>query len=222
MPTSSGAAHTRASSAVSPPARQVPALWLVLLASPVAAAGNAAVLILGDLGRSLGTPAATASWLVTAYALALAVATPLFATLLRRRGIRPVLWLAAACVAAGTALLALSPWLPLLLTGRAVQAAGGAGMTAIAMNLAGTARRMGAISAGTGILGAVGPLLGERLTETVSWRAALSLLAVTLLAVPAVGRRTAPAPPPSGDRFDARGALLLAVLSGGLVLLPSR
>ncbi|MFF9022102.1 MFS transporter [Streptomyces eurythermus] len=222
MSTPFGAAATRAPSTVSPFARQLPVLWLALLAAPVAAAGNAAVLILGDLGRSLGIPAATASWLVTVYALALAVATPLFATLLRRRGTRPALWLAAACVAAGTVLMAVSPWLPLLLAGRAVQAAGGAGMTAIAMNLAGTARRMGAISAGTGILGAVGPLLGERLTETVSWRAALSLLAVTLLAVPAVGRRTTPAPPPAGERFDARGALLLAVLSGGLVLLPYR
>ncbi|MGW1604818.1 hypothetical protein ACWCQV_28180, partial [Streptomyces eurythermus] len=89
MSTSSGAAVTRASSAVPASARQVPVLWLALLAAPVAAAGNAAVLILRDLGRSLGTSTATASWLVTVYALALAVATPLFATLLRRRGTRP-------------------------------------------------------------------------------------------------------------------------------------
>ncbi|MEU3527354.1 MFS transporter [Streptomyces sp. NPDC038707] len=220
MSASPGAAVTRAASAVRP-SRQVPVLWLALLAAPVATAGNAAVLILGDLGRSLGTTTATASWLVTVFALALAIATPPFAALLRRRGTRAALWLAATCVAAGTALVAVSPWLPLLLVGRAGQAAGGAGLMAVAVNLAGTTRRMGVISAGTGILGAVGPLLGERLTDAVSWRAALSVLAVTLLAVPAVGRHTAPAPHPAGDRFDARGALLLAALSGGLVLLPS-
>lgn len=200
--------------------RRVPVLWLVLLATPVAAAGNAAVLILGDTSRSLGITTATTSWLVTAFALALAVATPLMATLLRRRGTRTALWLSAAFVAAGTALVAVSPWLPLVLLGRTCQGAGGAGMMAIAMNLAGTARRMGVISAGTGMLGAVGPLLGERLTDAVSWRAALSVLVVTLLAVPAVSRHATRATPAEG-RFDARGAVLLAALSSGLVLLPS-
>ncbi|WP_244202009.1 MFS transporter [Streptomyces diastatochromogenes] len=200
--------------------RSVPILWLALLATPVAAANNAAVLILGDMSRSLGITTATGSWLVTVFALALAIATPLIATLLRRRGTRAALWLSAAFVAVGTLLVAVSPWLPLTLVGRAGQAAGGAGMMAIAMNLAGTARRMGVISAGSGMLGAVGPLVGERLTDAVSWRAALSILVITLLAVPAVSRHTTQAPPAEG-RFDARGAVLLAVLSSGLVLLPS-
>ncbi|MEU9793046.1 MFS transporter [Streptomyces sparsogenes] len=220
MSTISGADVTRTPSTASGSPRRVPILWLALLASPVAAASNAAVLILGAMSRSFGVTTATASWLVTVFGLALAVATPLMATLLRRRGTRPALWLSAAFVAAGTVLVAVSPWLTLSLVGRAGQAVGGAGMMAIAMNLAGTTRRMGVISAGTGILGAVGPLLGERLTDAVSWRAALSILGVTLLAVPAVSRHTAPAPPAEG-RFDARGAVLLAVLSSGLVLLPS-
>jgi MFS family permease len=191
-----------------------------LLATPVAAANNAAVLILGDLSRSLRVSTATASWLVTVFALALAVVTPLMATLLRRRGTRAALWLSAVLVAAGTVLVVASPWLPLTLAGRAGQAAGGAGMMALAMNLAGTARRMGVISAGFGMLGAVGPLLGQRLTDAVSWRAALAVLVVTLLAVPAVSRHTTKAPP-AVSRFDSRGALLLALFSSGIVLLPS-
>ncbi|WP_405606431.1 MFS transporter [Streptomyces sp. NBC_00076] len=213
-------AATRLHSTVSEPSRSVPVLWLALLATPVAAANNAAVLILDDMSRSLGITTATGSWLVTVFALALAIATPLIATLLRRRGTRTALWASAAFVAVGTLLVALSPWLPLTLVGRAAQAAGGAGMMAIAMNLAGTARRMGVISAGFGMLGAVGPLLGDRLTDAFSWRAALSTLVVTLLAVPAVSRHTTQAPPAEG-RFDARGAVLLALLSSGLVLLPS-
>ncbi|MEU1671760.1 MFS transporter [Streptomyces roseifaciens] len=207
-------------SAVAGSARRVPVLWLALLATPVAAANNATVLILDDMGRALGISTAGASWLVTVFALALAIATPLIATLVRRRGTRTALWLSAAFVAAGTAVVATSPWLPLTLAGRAGQAAGGAGMVAIAMNLAGTARRMGVISAGSGILGAVGPLLGERLTDGLSWRAALSVVLVTLLAVPAVSRHTTRVPAAEG-RFDARGAVLLAVLSSSLVLLPS-
>ncbi|MFI6369741.1 MFS transporter [Streptomyces sp. NPDC050546] len=221
MSTISGPAATRAPSAMSGSSRHVPILWLALLATPVAAANNASVLILGDLSRSLGVTTATASWLVTVFALALAVGTPLIATLLRRRGTHTALLVSAVLVAVGTALVAASPWLPVTLVGRAAQAAGGAGMMAIAMNLAGTARRMGVISAGSGMLGAVGPLLGERLTDAVSWRAALSVLVVTLLAVPAVGRHTTTQAPSAAGRFDTRGALLLAILSSGLVLLPS-
>ncbi|MFI1847386.1 MFS transporter [Streptomyces sp. NPDC020480] len=214
------ATHTPIPTPVNDPTRQVPVLWLALLATPVAAANNAAVLILGDMSRSLSITRATASWLVTVFALSLAVATPLIATLVRRRGTRTALWTSAAFVAVGTVVVAISPWLPLTLVGRAGQAAGGAGMMAIAMNLAGNARRMGVISAGSGILGAVGPLLGERLTNVVSWRAALSILLVSLLAVPAVSGYTTKSPP-ADDRFDARGAVLLALLSSGLVLLPS-
>ncbi|WFB08927.1 MFS transporter [Streptomyces sp. LX-29] len=222
MPTITGAAATRtpSPSALAESVRRVPILWLALLATPVAAANNATVLILGDMSRSLGISTAGASWLVTVFALALAVATPLIATLVRRRGTRTALWLSAAFVAVGTAVVATSSWLPLTLVGRAGQAAGGAGMMAIAMNLAGTARRMGVISAGFGILGAVGPLLGERLTDALSWRAALSVVLVTLLAVPAVSRHTTRVPTTEG-RFDTRGAVLLAVLSSSLVLLPS-
>ncbi|WSA80402.1 MFS transporter [Streptomyces sp. NBC_01799] len=221
MSITTGPATTRTPASANEPTRRVPVLWLALLATPVAAANNAAVLILGDMSRSLGITKATASWLVTVFALTLAVATPLIATLVRRRGTRAALWTSAAFVVAGTALVAVSPWLPLTLVGRAGQAAGGAGMMAIAMNLAGTARRMGVISAGSGILGGVGPLLGERLTDAVSWRAALSILIITLLAVPAVSRHTTKAPPTTEGHFDARGAVLLAILSSGIVLLPS-
>ncbi|WP_426402869.1 hypothetical protein ACN9M0_00660 [Streptomyces sp. R-07] len=42
----------------------------------------------------------------------------------------------------------------------------------------------------------------------------------SVMAVPAVSRHTTKAPPADG-RFDARGAVLLALLSSGLVLLPS-
>lgn len=202
-----------------PRARRVPILWLTLLATPIAAGANAPVLILDDMGRSLGVRTATAAWLVTAFAWALTVGTPLLATLLRRRGARTALRVGAALVLGGTVALVASPWLPLALVGRAAQAAGGAGLIAVAMSLAGDARRMGVISAGFGMLGASGPLLGERLSDAVSWRAALAVSVVALLAVPAVGRHIPTAPPAEG-RFDTRGSLLLATLVTGVILLP--
>ncbi|GGV02103.1 MFS transporter [Streptomyces spectabilis] len=204
------------------PARsgRVPIGWLALLAAPVAAGANAPVLILPDMARSLGVPTATATWLVTAFAWAMAAGTPLLAGLLRRRGLATVLRLSTALVLGGTALVAAAPWLPVALVGRAAQSLGGAGLVAIAMSLAGDARRMGVISSGFGVLGAAGPLLGATLTDAVSWRLALAVSSVAVLAVPAVARYARQAPPAQG-RFDARGAALLITLATSLILLPT-
>ncbi|MCT2593183.1 MFS transporter [Streptomyces sp. N2-109] len=218
-----------------PPPRRVHAAWLALLATPVAAGANSPVLILPDMAGSLGTSKATAAWFVTTFAWAMAVGTPLMAGLLRRHGVRPTLRLSAALVAAGTVLVAVAPWLPLALAGRAAQAAGGAGLVTLALSLGGTARRMGVITSGFGVLGATGPLLGSWLGDTVSWRLALAVSAVALLAVPAVlrsardepvaasasasGRAAASAGLPNGP-FDARGAALLTVLASSVVLIP--
>ncbi|MFG2481788.1 MFS transporter [Streptomyces virginiae] len=207
----------------------VPVLWLALLATPLAAGANAPVLILPDMARSLGVSGSTATWLVASYAWAMAVGTPLLAGLLRRRGLRAALRVAGALLVGGTLLVGASPWLPLTLTGRAAQAAGGAGLAAVAMSLAGSARRMGVISAGFGILGASGPLLGAQLAHSVSWRLSLSVSVIAVLAVPVVSRyATTPAgsagsagveTAPQG-RFDVRGAALLTAFATALVLLP--
>ncbi|WP_412077305.1 MFS transporter [Streptomyces xanthophaeus] len=224
--TTQSPAHSPAPAA---PARgPVPALWLALLATPVAAGANAPVLILPDMAGALGAGTSAATWLVAAFAWAMAVGTPLLAGLLRHRGLRAALRLSSVLVLGGTLLVAASPWLPLTLVGRAAQAAGGAGLVAAAMSLAGSARRMGVISAGFGILGAAGPLLGAQLAQAVSWRLSLSVSVIALLAVPAVARYAqaptasgaAKAPAPARDRFDARGAGLLTALVTALVLLP--
>ncbi|GHC48676.1 MFS transporter [Streptomyces flavofungini] len=200
--------------------RQVPVFWLALLAAPVAAGANAPVLILPDIARSLGVATATATWLVTAFAWAMAAGTPLLAALLRRRGLKPLLRLSSALVLGGTALVAIAPWLPVALAGRVAQSLGGAGLVAAAMNLAGSARRMGVISSGFGVMGAAGPLLGATLTDAVSWRLAFAVSAIALLAVPAVARYARSTPPGEG-RFDARGAALLIALATSLILLPT-
>ncbi|AZM52956.1 MFS transporter [Streptomyces sp. WAC 01529] len=202
------------------PTRQVPALWLALLATPVAASANSPVLILPDMAGSLGVRTATATWLVTVFAWAMAVGTPLMAALLRRRGLGTTLKLSAALVVAGTAVLAAAPWLPLAMAGRAAQAAGGAGLVTAAMSLAGSVRRMGVITAGFGTLGAVGPLLGSAVAGTASWRVSLAVGAVALLALPAVVRRADLSAPRGSTPFDGRGAALLVLTATALVLIP--
>ncbi|MGW0395132.1 MFS transporter [Streptomyces sp. NPDC003042] len=201
--------------------RPVPVFWLALLATPIAAGANAPVLILPDMATSLGVGAGTAGWLLTAFGWAMAVGTPLFAGLLRHRGLTAVLRPATLLVLAGTLLVAVSPWLPLTLLGRCAQAAGGAGLVAAAISLAGSARRMGVISAGFGMLGAAGPLLGRALADSLSWRLALAVSALSLLALPAVIRHAGTGTPPAPGRFDARGAALLTALATALVLLPT-
>ncbi|MFD7260747.1 MFS transporter [Streptomyces sp. NPDC059874] len=212
-------ATTRTAPATTAGRPPVPVFWLALLATPVAAGANAPVLILPDMARSLGVATSTATWLVASFAGSMAVGIPLLAGLLRRRGLRPTLRLSGALLLLGTLLVAASPWLPLTLLGRAAQAAGGAGLVAAAMSLAGSARRMGVISAGFGMLGAAGPLLGAQLAQAASWRLSLSVSVVSILAVPVVSRY-ATAPAPAQGRFDARGAALLTVLATALVLLP--
>ncbi|MFI0975785.1 MFS transporter [Streptomyces sp. NPDC021093] len=213
------------------PPRRPSALWLALLAAPVATGANAPVLILPDMARSLGVSTAQATWLVTAFAWAMTVGTPLFAALVRHRGLRTTLLTGAVTALAGTVLVAVAPWFPLTLLGRAAQAAGGAGLVAVAMNLAGSTRRMGAITAGFGVLGAVGPLLGSVLAGLLHWRVPLALSALALLAVPAVWRHLTSAAPERATHaaperathaapFDTVGAGLVAALASALVLIP--
>ncbi|MFD8205281.1 MFS transporter [Streptomyces sp. NPDC059695] len=210
----------RAAPAPAAAPRRVPAVWLALLATPVAASANSPVLILPDMAASLGIRTATATWLVTVFAWAMAVGTPLMAGLLRRRGLGVTLRLSAALIVAGTAVVAVTPWLPLAMAGRAAQAAGGAGLITAAMSLAGSVRRMGVITAGFGTLGAVGPLLGSAIADAVSWRASLAVGAVALLALPAVVRRADLSAPRESTPFDGRGAALLVLTATALVLIP--
>ncbi|MFD9032284.1 MFS transporter [Streptomyces sp. NPDC059567] len=206
------------------PPGQVPALWLALLAAPIATGANAPVLILPDIAHSLAVSTTQATWMVTAFAWAMTVGTPLAAALVRHRGLRVALAAGAITALAGTVVVATAPWFPLALLGRAAQAAGGAGLVAVAMNLAGSTRRMGAITAGFGVLGAVGPLLGSVLADAAGWRTSLALSALALLAAPAILRHTAssaPARSPHAVPFDAVGAGLVVAVVSGLVLIPT-
>lgn len=203
-----------------PPPRQVPVGWLALMATPIAASANSPVLILPDMAGALGIRTATATWLVTAFAWAMAVGTPLMAGLLRRRGLGSILRLSTALILTGTAAVAVAPWLPLAMAGRVAQAAGGAGLVTAAMSLAGSVRRMGVITAGFGTLGAVGPLLGSTIAGAVSWRASLAVGVLALLALPAVMRYADLSAPPRSTPFDGRGATLLVLMATALVLIP--
>ncbi|MFD6618770.1 MFS transporter [Streptomyces albidoflavus] len=175
---------------------------------------------LPEISRGIGVSLSSATWIATVFGLAVAVSTPLAAAVVRQRGVRTAVLTSAALVVVGTLLVAVSESMPGLLAGRGAQALGGSGFVTAAITLAGTPRRMGVITAGSGMCGALGPLAGSLLTDGLSWHVALALSAVALLAVPYVVRR-APAPAQEEARppFDALGATLSVGLICALVLL---
>ncbi|WNM29066.1 MFS transporter [Streptomyces sp. Li-HN-5-11] len=202
------------------PHSAISAASLGLLATPTALSANATTMTLPGTARDIGVSVSTATWIATVFGLAVAVSTPLTAALLRHRGVRAAVLTSAALVAVGTVAVAVSESMPGLLVGRAAQALGGSGLVTTAINLAGTPRRMGVVTAGSGMCGALGPLAGSLLSDHASWHVALSLSALALLAVPYVALRT-PAPVPEEARasFDAVGAALTVALICALVFL---
>lgn len=195
---------------------------LVLLASPTALAANSPVLLFDRLSSSLEEPLPLVVWVAIAFGLAAAVATPVTSAVLRRYGVTTVLVGCGALVGAGSLLVVLAPSLAVLACGRLAQGAGGAGLFTLAMTLADSTRVRGSITAANGAIGAAGPLVGELLSTAVSWRLALSVSAVSLVAIPRV-RHIAVSQMVADRRtgtFDGIGAAAFAFLVTALVLLP--
>ncbi|MGV9385555.1 MFS transporter [Nonomuraea sp. NPDC003707] len=193
---------------------------LALLATPTSLSANSTTTVIPDLARALSVSAADATWAATAFGWGGVLGAPLTAALLRTRGIRAATLVNGALVLLGTLLVAGAPTLPMLPAGRAAQAAGGGGLVTIAISLAGTASRAGAVTPGVGLIGAFGPLAGSTLSG-ISWRLPLLLSLPALLAVPAVLRH-APAHhhQAAATRTDTIGILLVMTLVSTFVLIP--
>lgn len=200
---------------------RVPAFWLALLAGPLSFGIAAPSLILADAARDLDVSVGAVTWIVTAFGWGIAVGTPLMAGLLGRRGVRAALAACGLLVLAGAIVVVTIPVLPVLVLGSAMQGLGAAGLMAIAMNLANSARAMGLITASLAVVGSTAPLVGSLVGDALSWQAVLALPVLSLLGIPASARH-APVVPTSRDRFDPIGAVLLTALVTALVLVPHR
>ncbi|MEV4396644.1 MFS transporter [Nonomuraea sp. NPDC049607] len=201
--------------------RHIAVLYLALLATPTSLSANSTITVIPELARAMGVSAAEATWAATAFGWGGVLGAPLTAALLRTRGMRAATLVNATLILLGTLLVAGAPALPVLLAGRAAQAAGGGGLVSIAITLAGTASRAGAITAGVGLVGAFGPLAGSTLS-VISWRVPLLLSLPALLAVPAVLRHAAHhgSRGATAARTDVIGVLLVVMLVSALVLIP--
>jgi MFS family permease len=199
--------------------RRIPVLGLALLATPTALSANSTATVVPDVARDLGVTVADATWTATAFGWAAVIGTPLAAALVRTRGPRFAVLVNAALVLLGTLLVWIAPGLPLLLAGRAAQAAGGGGLVTVAIALAGTARRTGVVTAGIGLVGALGPLAGSSFAA-LSWRLPMCLSLLALAAVPAVVRRLPARPERRAADPDHAGTLLVIGVVTALVLVP--
>jgi MFS family permease len=121
--------------------------------------------------------AALVGWSVSLYEIGSIVAGAASALLTMRFGLRSPMSMAAALFGFGCILSAISPTMPLLLTGRALQGLGGGGLVAMGFVAVGLifprryiARAMAAVSTFWGVSAFAGPLVGGLFVEYATWR----------------------------------------------------
>jgi len=175
------------------------------------------------IADELDVSTADISWLVTAYLLAAAVATPIAGRLGDMFGKRKVLLIVLCVLAAGALVAALAGNLTVLIAGRVLQGAGGAVLPLafgivrdeLPRNRVGIA--VGLLSALLGAGGGLGVVLAGPIVSALNWHWLFwfPLIMIALAAAGIVfGIPESPVRAPG--RIDVRGALLL---SAGLVCL---
>ncbi len=171
-----------------------------------------------DLGTS------ETAWVLTAFALAFAVTTPVFGRVADSVGPRVPFVLGVVLLGIGAAVSSLAGDLPTMLVGRIVQGAG-AGAVPVLTSAVLAARFTGqdratALGRANSVLvvsSSTGPLLGGALGVLVGWRAPFALPLLALLLLPAV-LRLAPHGG-TGERVDVTGAALVGGSAAALITL---
>jgi len=202
-------------------------LLVPFLAGPVALTALASAGVapaLPALSASLGLGAGGTSGVMIAYALGFAVGTASFGHLADVAGAALVLRIGLPLLAAGAALAAASPSLPPLLAGRVVEGIGAGAVPVFSLvalaSIADQGRRRREIGAFMAVLTATSAavlLVGGALADLLGWRTLLAVPAAALLFLPGL-RHVAGAAAASAQRLDLGGIVLLAALSGGLLL----
>ncbi len=191
----------------------------------LAGMGSAAVAVtLPAIADDLGLSTGGASWIISLYALMLAVATAVYGRVADLAGIRLPLVVGVGLMASSAVLGALAPSYELLLAARLLQGAGAAavpvlGMAIVSARYDGGVRTaaLGRVAGTAAAVSALGPLAGGLVEQASSWRAVVALPALGLLVVPALWR--AVPTQGTGARLDVLGAVLVAGTAAGLVLL---
>lgn len=198
---------------------------LVGLLFGLAGMGSAAVAVtLPAIAADLGLTTGGSAWIISLYALMLAVATAVYGRVADLAGIRLPLTVGVGLMASGALMGSLAPSYEVLLAARLLQGAGAAsvpvlGMAIVSAKYEGAVRTaaLGRVAGTAAAVTALGPLAGGGLEDLLSWRAVVALPALGLLVVPALWRAVPSLG--SGARLDLLGAFLVALTAAGLVLL---
>lgn len=198
---------------------------LVGLLFGLAGMGSAAVAVtLPAIAADLDLTTGGASWIISLYALMLAVATALYGRIADLAGIRLPLVVGVGLMAAGAVLGAFAPTYELLLAARLLQGAGAAAVPVLGMAIVSAryeggvrATALGKVAGTAAAVGALGPLAGGLLEDALTWRIVVALPALGLFVVPALWRAVPTRG--TGARLDVLGAILVAGTASGLVLL---
>ncbi|MFC5140337.1 MFS transporter [Actinomycetospora rhizophila] len=204
-----------------PPVRVGLLLGVLLVAVAVAVLANSMVLVLvPEIGRDYAASPGGLAWVVTAFSLSFAVATPLYGRIADVFGVRRVFAAGIAIFLVGSVLAGLAPTIGVHLVGRVLQGLGSAavpalGSVAVARSLPPGRRGFGFGIVGTGVGAgqALGPPLAGFVAELAGWRwpflGAALLVAPLLVIAPRVlpdGRQSAD---PSWRQIDLVGGVLL-------------
>jgi EmrB/QacA subfamily drug resistance transporter len=178
---------------------------------------------LPDIGRDFHASTGSLQWILNGYLLTLASLILLGGSLGDRYGRRLVFVVGAGLFTASSLLCAIAPSVELLIAARFAQGVGGALLTPGSLAMIESSfrredrpRAIGAWSGLTGVVSALGPLLGGYLIAAVSWRAAF-LINLPLGVFVMVSARQVPETrdPTTRGHLDLLGALLAAVALGG-------
>lgn len=175
--------------------------------------------LLPRLEVEFGARLSSVSWVAVAYLLAMASFAPIFGRLADMFGRKLLYTTGFVIFIAGSALCGYAPDLPSLILFRILQAVGGALITAnsvaivvMAMGPAERGRGLGMQSAAQAIGLGAGPAIGGLILDTLGWQWAFWINVPLGLAGAILGWFILPqtGKPPEGERFDWRGALLIA------------
>ncbi len=159
------------------PSKNMTLVATILASSLAFVDGSVVNVALPTIGRSLEAGAAGLQWVINAYLLPLSALLLLGGAMGDKFGRRRMFLSGIALFTASSLLCALAPTLDLLLAGRALQGIGAAMLMPNSLALLGSAfageargKAIGTWAAAGAIAGALGPLLGGWLIETVGWR----------------------------------------------------
>ncbi|MFW5966245.1 MAG: MFS transporter [Persicimonas sp.] len=163
-------------------------------------------------------------WIVTGYALTFGIFAAIDGRLADVVGVRRLYLSGIAVLGLTALLLAFSPTIEAAILLRIVQGMGSAalpvmGSTIIARLIPPHERgaAMGVILSSVGFAASIGPFLGGIIVQIASWRVVFAVVGLVLAALPLAARLLPKSlDEPTGERFDAFGALLLG---GGVALL---